>query len=76
MEAAVAAGDAPLVYRQGHNLKGVAANFGIQDLTSLGLELETHGRQNDMTGTQQLVGQIVARIPQVGALLEELRRLL
>jgi len=76
MEAAVAAGDAPLVHRQGHNLKGVAANFGIPDLTSLGLELERHGRQNDLNGVPQTIEQISAQVPRVGALLEALRRLL
>jgi HPt (histidine-containing phosphotransfer) domain-containing protein len=75
LKAALAAGDAPLVYRLSHNLKGVAANFGANELSTLAAGLESKGRQNDLSGTLELVEQIESQFPKLGAFLEDLKRL-
>jgi HPt (histidine-containing phosphotransfer) domain-containing protein len=70
---ALAAGDASLVQRLGHNLKGVAANFGAGELAAAALELETKSRTNDLAEAQGTVDQIETKIPELGAFLEELK---
>jgi PAS domain S-box-containing protein len=70
---ALAAGDASLIQRLGHNLKGVAANFGAGELAAAALELETKGRTNDLAEAQGTVDQIETKIPELGAFLEELK---
>jgi HPt (histidine-containing phosphotransfer) domain-containing protein len=74
LKAALASSDAPLVHRLGHNLKGVAANFGAGELVAPAAGLEIKGRQNDLSGAQELVEQIETQVPKLGAFLEDLKR--
>jgi two-component system sensor histidine kinase/response regulator len=47
---AVEAGDASVLKRAAHTLKGAASNFGAAAVVTAALELETMGRTDDLTG--------------------------
>jgi HPt (histidine-containing phosphotransfer) domain-containing protein len=75
LNAALAADDALQLQRLSHNLKGVAANFGAEELFSIALDLESSGRQGNLSGAQSLVDRMAALTGRLNTVLEELRQL-
>jgi PAS domain S-box-containing protein len=55
--------DAEEVGRVGHNLKGMAANFGVNEIVWRGLELEKLGKTGDLSRADELIQGIVDQIP-------------
>jgi len=51
---AILADDAITMARASHAMKGAAANLGFSGLAQLFSSLETKGKANDLTGTQEL----------------------
>jgi signal transduction histidine kinase/CheY-like chemotaxis protein len=66
--------DSETLCRLGHNLKGLASNFGAGTLVSLARDLEAQARQGNLSGAPQLVGGIQAEIPRLVEYLEELQK--
>jgi len=70
---ALAAQDAQKVGRLGHNLKGVAANFGAKRLANLALEIEERARHDDLSQISPTLEAIRAEIPALSAFFERLK---
>jgi CheY-like chemotaxis protein/HPt (histidine-containing phosphotransfer) domain-containing protein len=68
---ALGADNASTLGRLAHNLKGVSANFSAGPLTSLALELETCGREEDLSGAPGLLDQLAAEVERLKAFLSE-----
>jgi signal transduction histidine kinase/DNA-binding LacI/PurR family transcriptional regulator/DNA-binding response OmpR family regulator/HPt (histidine-containing phosphotransfer) domain-containing protein len=62
MRTAQQAQDANDISRLAHNLKGVAANFSAGPLSRLAAEIETDGRQDDLTRVPSLLDRIETEI--------------
>ncbi|MDO9131279.1 MAG: response regulator [Anaerolineales bacterium] len=58
MQAALKSGDANTLSRLAHNLKGISANFSAGPLSDLAAQLETLGKQEDLTAAPALLEQI------------------
>ncbi|MBU4224404.1 MAG: response regulator, partial [Chloroflexi bacterium] len=58
MQAALKSGDANTLSRLAHNLKGISANFSAGPLSGLAAQLETLGKQEDLTAAPALLEQI------------------
>jgi|GEM_PF-5862204 signal transduction histidine kinase/CheY-like chemotaxis protein len=52
--AAIAAGDAEAIHREGHTLKGAAANVGAESLREIALGIENAGRAHDVAKAKSL----------------------
>jgi len=63
MRESLQAGDAKLLSRQGHNLKGMAANFNAGKLTACALEIEQQCKTGDTSQVPALIGAIEQQIP-------------
>lgn len=68
LQQGVAQGDAAVVMRAAHSLKGAAASLGIEGIRQLALEMEADGRNNSVEVAR---GKLAA----MGELLEQLRQL-
>ena len=68
---ALAAGDAERVDREGHSLRGSAANFGAQSLCDLAYEMEKLGKSGNLTGGEELLGRIEAEMARARRSLDE-----
>ncbi|MFH1907775.1 MAG: response regulator, partial [Chloroflexota bacterium] len=55
MQAALKSGDANTLSRLAHNLKGISANFSAGPLSGLAAQLETLGKQEDLTAAPALL---------------------
>jgi two-component system sensor histidine kinase/response regulator len=63
MHESLQAGDAILLSRQGHNLKGMAANFNAVKLTACALEIEQQCKKGDTSRVPALISAIEQQIP-------------
>jgi two-component system, sensor histidine kinase and response regulator len=72
LHAAEAAGDADLVQRTAHGLKGSVANFGARDAVEAALELESLGRKGDLSGMPQSMAALEAALETLRKDLESL----
>jgi CheY-like chemotaxis protein len=63
LKTALQAQDAESIHRQAHNLKGVVANFAAGRLTEYARQLETGGREGDLSAAAGLIDEIEAQIP-------------
>jgi HPt (histidine-containing phosphotransfer) domain-containing protein len=72
--AAVAAGDAELLGRAAHTIKGSAANFGASRLTELALQLERFGREGNVAAVSPLLPAFKAEAARVSDALAALVR--
>ncbi|HEY9077846.1 MAG TPA: response regulator [Anaerolineaceae bacterium] len=66
--------DAETVFRTAHNLKGLSANFNATFLYNISYELETQGRNGDLSNAAELIGKIASGIPPVQRFYHELRQ--
>ncbi len=62
---AIQAGDKTAVRLHAHNLKGVAANFAAERITSLANEIEQQAGSGDLNGASEKVTEINNQIPQL-----------
>jgi CheY-like chemotaxis protein len=53
LRASIACGDAALVRRQAHTLKGAVLNFGVGNVVDAAFALERMGLENDLTGADE-----------------------
>jgi HPt (histidine-containing phosphotransfer) domain-containing protein len=60
MQQAVIGADAPALRLSAHSLKSNAADFGAAGLAELCRQLEAAGKSNDLTGTPNLLAQVVS----------------
>lgn len=67
--AALAAGDAPVLTRAAHSIKGSAGNFGAEQLAAISRAIETHAKAGDLAA-------IPALQPDLHAAFERLREAL
>jgi two-component system sensor histidine kinase/response regulator len=51
-------GDAKVVEREAHSLKGAAGNLGAQHIADLSLELELLGREKDLAGSKEIIDNL------------------
>jgi two-component system, sensor histidine kinase and response regulator len=58
LKGALEAGNADTLFRSAHNLKGVSANFSADPLTKLAAELETLGRQGNLSTAPGLLAKL------------------
>jgi len=76
MHRAIVAGEAPLVCRTAHSLKGSSATFGADDMTALCLELETAARAGSLDSAAENAALIEREFERLRpALLAELGRI-
>ena len=73
LRTACQAQDAASLHRQAHNLKGLAANFGAGRLTDCARELETGGREGDLSAAEGLIARIETEIPALQDFYQSLR---
>jgi two-component system sensor histidine kinase/response regulator len=62
------------LFRLAHNLKGAAANFSAEPITTLARELEMQAQAEDRQRIPEWVAKIEAEIPRLAAFLEQQRR--
>ncbi len=71
LEIAIQDGDAEMLYRTAHSLKGAAASLGATPTAHLSLQLENLGRENRCAEAKHLLPQLQAEVQRVrDALLE------
>lgn len=70
LRSAVVRGDAPVVQRIAHGLKGSSANLGARRLSALLLELETLGREGHLDGAPARLAALEAEYRRVSAALQ------
>ena len=58
LDSALASGDAPTFARSAHTLKSNSAIFGAYPLVALCQELELAGKDNELSGLQDKLGQL------------------
>jgi CheY-like chemotaxis protein len=68
----IAHGDAPMVRRQAHTLRGAVANFGMAPLIEATSELERMGAANDLTGADEVWQGLDAALQDMPAALAKL----
>ena len=71
MNQAIARNDAPTLERSAHKLAGSAAMFGAAAVCERARELETRGRENDLTGANALHSGLGREIEKLRAELAE-----
>lgn len=70
MQDAVAAGDAALLRRAAHTLKGAAGNFGATRLIETAEQIETLAHDDNITAAGKLLGQLTDQAEQLAAEIE------
>jgi two-component system, sensor histidine kinase and response regulator len=73
LRGALSANDSSTLGRLAHNLKGVSANFSAGPLTHLALELETRGKEEDLSEAPGLLDQLEAEVKRLESFLVEER---
>ncbi|MGB8658405.1 MAG: response regulator [Candidatus Zixiibacteriota bacterium] len=58
LEEAIEKGDARLVEREAHSLKGAAGNLSAKGIADLALKLELLGRSGDLGGAEEIIGNL------------------
>ena len=69
---ATALGDAQMVERTAHGLKGSVANFGARDAVAASLSLETLGRNRNLTGAAESLAALESALETLRGDLESL----
>ncbi len=69
---AAARGDAQMVERTAHGLKGSVANFGARDAVEASLNLETLGRSGDLAGATESLAALESALETLRGDLESL----
>src|SRR5580704_16228237 len=69
---AAARGDAKVVENTAHGLKGSVANFGAQNAVDAALQLETLGRNRDLTGVSTSLSALESALEALRPELESL----
>jgi two-component system sensor histidine kinase/response regulator len=59
---AIKTGDAKVVEREAHSLKGAAGNLGAKSIADLALRLEFLGRRGDFAGAKEMIGDLKAEL--------------
>ncbi len=67
---AIETGDAELLYRSAHTLKGASSYFGISNIIQAAAELELHGQGGDMAAAQTSFAQLSANADRLMAALK------
>ncbi len=57
---AIETGDAKVVEKEAHSVKGAAGNLGAKRIADLSLKLELLGRADDLAGAKEMVGSLKA----------------
>ncbi len=65
LEEGIAAGDAEVVRRAAHSIKGSAGNIGAYEVMRLAAELDEHARAGDLSDARARVDAIAAAYEQV-----------
>jgi two-component system sensor histidine kinase/response regulator len=59
---AIKTGEAKVVEREAHSLKGAAGNLGAKPMADLALRLEFLGRRGDFAGAKEMIGDLKAEL--------------
>lgn len=62
LRSAQAAGDAPLLQREAHTVKGLLATFADHEGSALALEVECRARAGNCAGLEDRIGEVIARL--------------
>ncbi len=58
LEGAIKKGDAKLVEREAHSIKGAAGNLGATGIADVSLRLELLGRKTDLSGAHEVIARL------------------
>jgi len=72
LEEAIARQDASLVVRAAHTIKGSSGNFGAAGFSRLALEMEAHGKANNLAAAAAALPQFKNAFAQVVEALQQL----
>ena len=70
---AITDGEASIVQRAAHSLKGLAANFGAEACVSAAHELEACGKNHDLANTSELLRGLEEEVQRLGTALKPYR---
>jgi two-component system sensor histidine kinase/response regulator len=59
---AIKTGEAKVVEREAHSLKGAADNLGVKPIADIALRLEFLGRTKDLAGAKKMIGNLKAEL--------------
>jgi signal transduction histidine kinase/CheY-like chemotaxis protein/predicted hydrocarbon binding protein len=62
LDEGVKQGDAKMVEREAHGLKGAAGNLSVKRLADLALQLELLGRAKDLAGTKEIIDNLKSEL--------------
>jgi HPt (histidine-containing phosphotransfer) domain-containing protein len=65
-------GDADLVRRSAHSLKGSSSNLGANTMVALSQQIEDQARDDNLSGLETLVEQLDAEFQVVSRLMQEM----
>jgi HPt (histidine-containing phosphotransfer) domain-containing protein len=71
LAAALAAGDASLLRREAHTVKGILATFTDDVGAALAHDVEMRAKNGDCAGLESMVAGLQGRLQQIAAALEE-----
>jgi two-component system, sensor histidine kinase and response regulator len=71
MQQAITAGNADMVRRESHSIKGGAANLTANDLSEAAFQLETIGKSGNLNGGPEIMENIVKEYKRLAAYAEE-----
>jgi len=69
LKAAIEEGNAEILQREAHTLKGSAANLSADNIAAVALRLEQMGREKDLTAGEQTFGELEAELTRFEAYL-------
>lgn len=70
LDQALAGGQAPLVQREAHTVKGLLATFADEDGTKAAYAIETQAKQGNLAGLETAVADLKTRLHEVAAVLQ------
>ncbi len=68
LESSIKAQDSEAVFKMAHKIKGAALNLELADVASLAKEIEFKGRNNQLTDTSPLFGELKKSFVKISAL--------
>jgi HPt (histidine-containing phosphotransfer) domain-containing protein len=71
LEQAIAKGDAPLLTRAAHTIKGSCSNFGAAGLAAVALQMEHQGKENSFSEAKATLPALKAEFSLVDAALRK-----
>jgi HPt (histidine-containing phosphotransfer) domain-containing protein len=71
LEQAIAKGDAPLLTRAAHTIKGSCSNFGAASLAAVALQMEHQGKENSFSEAKSTLPALKAEFALVDAALRK-----